>query len=66
MKIILDIPDTLIAEALKRSNQKTKSTVVIQALEAFIRKQRIQKLKCYKGRINFDINLDLLRDRKWV
>ncbi len=64
MRTTLDLPEPLINEAMKLSNQRTKTSVIIIALEDFIRKNRIQKIKKFKGKINFDINLDVLRKRK--
>ncbi len=64
MRTTLDLPETLINEAMKLSNQKTKTSVIIIALEDFIRKNRIQNIKKFKGKIKFDINLDALRKRK--
>lgn len=64
MKMTLNLPDALIAKALECSDRKIKSAVIVQALDGFVRKHRIQELKRYKGRIAFDINLDSLRNRK--
>ncbi len=64
MRTTLDLPDLLINEAMKLSNQRTKTSVIIIALEDFIRKNRIQKIKKFKGKIKLDINLDTLRKRK--
>ncbi len=64
MRTTLDLPEPLINEAMKVSNQRTKTSVIIIALEDFIRKNRIQKIKKFKGKINLDINLDVLRKRK--
>lgn len=64
MRTTLDIPKSLIGEALRLSHQKTKTAVVIAALEDFVRKNRIAGLKEFKGAVNVDIDLDALRDRK--
>ena len=64
MRTTLDIPATLITEAMKLSHQKTKTAVIINALEDFVRKTRINGLKKYKGKIDLDINLNALRKRK--
>ncbi len=64
MRTTLDLPEPLLNEAIKLSHQKTKTSVIITALEDFVRKNRIQGLKRFKGKVNFDIDLDALRDRK--
>ncbi|NKB68114.1 MAG: type II toxin-antitoxin system VapB family antitoxin [Candidatus Latescibacteria bacterium] len=64
MRTTLDLPETLVDEALKLSHQKTKTAVIITALEDFVRKARISEIKKYKGKIDLDIDLDDLRDRK--
>lgn len=64
MRTTLDLPGPLIAEAMKLSNQKTKTAVIISALEDFVRKTRISDLKKYKGKVDLDIDLNSLRKRK--
>jgi len=64
MRTTLDLPGSLVAEAMKLSNQKTKTAVIISALEDFVRKTRISDLKKYRGRVNLDVSLDALRKRK--
>jgi hypothetical protein len=58
------LPAPLIKEALKLSHQKTKTAVIITALEDFVRKSRIQGLKKFKGKVDLDIDLDSLRERR--
>ena len=64
MRTTLDLPGTLLNEALKVSHQKTKTAVIIAALEEFLRKNRIQGLKRFRGKVDMDIDLNVLRDRK--
>ena len=64
MRTTLDLPEPLLNEALKLSHQKTKTAVIIAALEDFVRKARISDIKKYKGKIDLDLDLDALRDRK--
>ena len=64
MRTTLDLPGSLVAEAMKLSNQKTKTAVIISALEDFVRKTRISDLKKYRGKVNLDVSLDALRKRK--
>ena len=64
MRTTLDLPENLIAEALKVSRKKTKTALIISALEDVVRKNRIQEIKRYKGKIDLEMDLDSLRDRK--
>ena len=64
MRTTLDLPKNLVDQALKVSHLKTKTALIITALEEFVRKSRIQELKSYKGKIDLDIDLDSLRDRR--
>ena len=64
MRTTLDLPRPLIDEAMKLSHQKTKTAVIIAALEDFVRKSRIQDLRKFRGKVDLDIDLDTLRSRK--
>ena len=64
MRTTLDLPGSLVNEALKVSHQKTKTAVIITALEEFVRKNRIQGLKRFRGKVALDIDLNVLRARK--
>lgn len=63
MRTTIDLPQSLIEEAMKVANQKTKTSVIIAALEDYIRKSRIQGLKKFRGRVQLDIDLRALRKR---
>jgi Arc/MetJ family transcription regulator len=63
MRTTLDLPEELLAQAMKVSNIETKTQVIITALEELIRKSRIAGLKEYKGKVVLDIEIDRLRDR---
>jgi hypothetical protein len=64
MRTTLDLPEPLIDEALKLSHQRTKTAVIIAALEDLVRKSKLEGLKMFKGRVKLDINLAALRNRK--
>jgi putative antitoxin of VapBC-like toxin-antitoxin system len=64
MRTTLDLPKPLVDEAMKVSSHRTKTAVIIAALEDFVRKERVRKLKHYRGKIDLDIDLPTLRDRK--
>lgn len=64
MRTTLDLPDVLIQNAMKVSHQKTKTAVIITALQDLVRKSRLQELRQFKGQVNLDMNLNVLRKRK--
>ena len=63
MRTTLDIPEGLLSEAMKVTQARTKTEVIKFALENIIRKNTLQKLKNYRGKLELDINLDVLRNR---
>lgn len=63
MRTTLDLPKSLIEEAMNVSKVKTKTALIIQALEEFIRQNKLTKIKQYRGKIDMDVDLDTLRDR---
>ncbi|WP_428357107.1 type II toxin-antitoxin system VapB family antitoxin [Methyloprofundus sp.] len=58
-----DLPENLLIEAMKVTHVKTKTGVIIRALEEWVKKSKISDLKNYQGKIDIDLNLDELRDR---
>jgi hypothetical protein len=64
MRTTLDLPAPLLEEALRVSRQKTKTAVIITALEDLIRRNRLRRLKKFKGKIDLGIDLNKLRDRR--
>ena len=63
MRTTLDLPENLLNEAMKATHTRTKTGVIVLALEELIRKSKISELKKYKGKIDLGIDLDTLRDR---
>lgn len=63
MRTTLDLPDRLMQDAMKSSHQKTKTAVIIAALEDLVRKNRLQELRGFKGRVALDVDIDSLRKR---
>ncbi len=64
MRTTLDLPDNLVKEAMKVTRIKTKTKVIITALEQLIRKSQLSEIKEFKGKINLDIDLEKIRGRK--
>ncbi len=63
MRTTLDLPESLISEAMKSTKIKTKTRVIIKALEQIITKSKIASIKDYKGKVELSIDLDKIRDR---
>ena len=63
MRTTLDLPENLLLEAMKVTHTKTKTGVIVRALEELVRESKISNLKKYKGKIDLEINLDEIRDR---
>ena len=55
MRTTLDLPENLLREAMKTTHIKTKTKVIITALEELIRKNRISGLKNFKGKVDLDL-----------
>jgi Arc/MetJ family transcription regulator len=64
MRTTLDLPEDLIDAAMKAAQIKTKTKVIIVALEDLIRKSMISGLKEFKGKVDLDIDMDAVRGRK--
>jgi len=63
MRTTLDLPEDLIAEAMKLTKIATKTDLIKTALANLITKERIKDLKRYYGKMDLGINLDVLRKR---
>ena len=64
MRTTLDLPEDLVTEAMKATHIRTKTKVIITALEELIRKSKIAELKQFKGTVDdLDIDLNVLRGR---
>lgn len=64
MRTTLDLPEDLIAEAMKAAQMKTKTQVIITALEELIRKSKISGLKEFKGKVDLEMDMHVLRGRE--
>ncbi len=63
MRTTLNLPEEIIAEGLKVTHLKTKTDLIITAVQELIRKHKTSSLKKFKGSINLNINLNTLRER---
>ncbi len=63
MRTTLDLPEHLILEVQKILNTSNKTETIIGALTHVIQLHERQRLIQYRGMIDLDIDLDLLRGR---
>ena len=63
MRTTLDLPGDLIKEVMRITQAKTKSEAIRIALQRVIDHERRMKLIKYRGKIDLDIDLNVLRDR---
>ncbi len=63
MRTTLDLPETLIDEAMALTHSQTKTDLIKTALINLIQKEKIKDIKKYYGKIDLDINLNELRNR---
>lgn len=63
MRTTLDIPESLINQVQKILSTETKTETIIRALEKVTQWQNRQQLINYRGKIDLDIDLDILRGR---
>ena len=63
MRTTLDLPDTLVKEAMSITKIPTKTGLIKFALENIIQCEKIKNLTGYFGKLNLEIDLDKLRNR---
>ncbi len=63
MRTTLDLPEELMKKAMKASHQRSKTATIITALQDLVRKNRLQQLKSFKGKVDINIDLNALRKR---
>ena len=63
MRTTLDIPDSLLSEAMALTHISTKTDVIKTALENLIQREKVKDIKKYFGKVDLGIDLDKLRDR---
>jgi Arc/MetJ family transcription regulator len=63
MRTTLDLPEKLIEEAMALTHIKTKTDLIKTALQNLIQKEKIKDIKSFYGKVDLEIDLNLLRDR---
>jgi len=63
VRTTLDLPEMLITEAMELTHIHTKTKLIITALQNLIQKEKIKDLKKYYGKIDLEVDLNILRNR---
>jgi hypothetical protein len=63
MRTTLDLPGDLIEEAMTITKAKTKTEVITIALENIVRREKLNRLISFHGKVDLEIDLDTLRNR---
>lgn len=61
---MIDLPDDLLNKVMKITKSKTKVEAIKKALTEVVDQDKRMKLMSYRGKIDMDLDLDILRDRK--
>ena len=63
MRTTLDLPETLVDEAMALTNSKTKTDLIKTALMNLIQKEKVKDIKKFYGKLNLEIDLNVQRNR---
>lgn len=63
MKTTLNLPDDLIQEGMRVTKSRTKTDLVVNSIRNIIKQKKLERLKSFKGKVELDIDLDVLRKR---
>ena len=63
MRTTLELPDSLVHEAMSLTKITNKTELIKFALENIIQREKIRGLTDYFGRVDLDIDLDKFRNR---
>lgn len=61
MRTTIDVPERLLAEAMRVAHVKTKTTAVMLGLEELINRYRLEALRALRGKV--DLATDIRKSR---
>lgn len=64
MRTTIEIPDMLMKEALRASQAKTKTMVIVLGLQELINRHKLDQLRALRGRVDMTIDIGKSRDRR--
>ncbi|MBI4607815.1 MAG: type II toxin-antitoxin system VapB family antitoxin [Candidatus Rokubacteria bacterium] len=53
MRTTVNLPDDLLTEAMKLSQEKTRTATIVAALREYIRARRVERLIARRGKLEF-------------
>ena len=63
MRTTVDLPSDLVQEAMTITKARTKTEMLKIALANIVQQARREKILRYHGKLDLDIDMDILRDR---
>jgi len=63
VRTTLDLPETLINEAMALTHIQTKTDLIKTALQNLFQKEKVKGLKDFFGKVDLEMDLDASRDR---
>jgi len=63
MRTTLIIPEKLMSDLMEATGEKSKTVLVCRSLENMLERVRSERLKCLRGKIDLDIDLEALRNK---
>jgi len=61
MRATVTIEKDVLDELLKETKAKSKTTAVKRAIDEYLRRKKIEKIKSMKGKLEFDLTADEIR-----
>jgi metal-responsive CopG/Arc/MetJ family transcriptional regulator len=66
MRATLNIPDDLMREVQQLSGEKSKTSAIVAAMEAFVRQKKTEDLLALKGKIQIDYDWEAEEEKELV
>ena len=63
MRTTIDIPERLLADALRVSQAKTKTMVIVLGLQELINRHKLRQLSALEGKVHLEVDLRKSRKR---
>jgi len=64
MRATLNIPDDLMREVQRLSGEKSKTSAIVTAMEAFVRQKKTEDLLALKGKIQIDYDWEAEEEKE--
>ena len=64
MRTTVEIPDDLLSEALRTSQAKTKTMVIVLGLKELINRHKLDRLRALRGQVPLTLDIDKARKRR--